>query len=330
MEFRRAHRCRQPPNTRAVQPPQFGDRHAVLGQRAGLVGAQDRGRAERLDGGSPPREHARAGDAPRAHRHEDGEHDRKLFRQHGHAERNAREHGIEPAAAEKPVEEHRDHADRAAHERQTGARVFASARCRRGGSVSSVLKDCPILPISLRGPVAVTSAMPAPRTISAPENTCGRSSPPGRAGVILGETARASLRTGTDSPVSSDSSACKSCACNNSASAGTRSPSAEHDQIAAHHFPTGDALAHAVADNERARARQVAQGLQHALGARLLHDGDDDGERGEGEQDERFLQVAEREVNRAARRAAAPASARAGLRERCETPSAARPRGNSL
>ena len=51
-----------------------------------------RRRAEGLDGGGTPRQHARPRDAPGAHRHEDGEHDRKFFGQHRHAERDAGEH----------------------------------------------------------------------------------------------------------------------------------------------------------------------------------------------------------------------------------------------
>ncbi|MCY1174849.1 hypothetical protein D9M73_150640 [compost metagenome] len=43
------------------------------------------------------------------------------------------------------------------------------SRWSRGASVSSVASDWPILPISLRGPVAVTSAMPLPRATSVPE-----------------------------------------------------------------------------------------------------------------------------------------------------------------
>jgi hypothetical protein len=42
---------------------------------------------------------------------------------------------------------------------------------RRGGCVSSPASDWPIFPISLRGPVAVTSAIPLPRTMRAPEKT---------------------------------------------------------------------------------------------------------------------------------------------------------------
>ena len=62
-----------------------------------------------------------------------------------------------------------------------------------------------ISPISLRGPVARTSAKPRPRTSSVPEKTTDRSSPPGFVARSVSAVTR--LRTGTDSPVRSDSSA---------------------------------------------------------------------------------------------------------------------------
>ena len=43
------------------------------------------------------------------------------------------------------------------------------SRRSRGASVSSVPSDSPILPISLRGPVASTRAIPLPRATSEPE-----------------------------------------------------------------------------------------------------------------------------------------------------------------
>ena len=140
--------------------PQFGDRHPVLGQCAGLVGAQHRRGAQGFDRRSAPGQHARPRDSPGAHRHEDSEHDRELFGQHRHAERDAGQHGIEPSATQDSVEQHRQDAHRAADngEHRTSRRVCA---CSRGGSVSSSASDWPILPISLRGPVAVTSPFPA-------------------------------------------------------------------------------------------------------------------------------------------------------------------------
>ena len=105
---------------------------------------------------------------------------------------------------------------------RTNRRVWA---CNRGASVCSAPRDWPILPTSLRTPVAVTSAIPVPRTTSEPENTNGRSSPPGRLFKSF-PSPRSTLRTGTDSPVSNDSSVCRSLHSTSTASAGTRSPSA--------------------------------------------------------------------------------------------------------
>ena len=53
-------------------------------------------------------------------------------------------------------------------------------RCRCGVSVSSSASEAPIRPSSVRDPVAVTSATPLPRTISDPEKTWVRPSPPAR------------------------------------------------------------------------------------------------------------------------------------------------------
>ena len=70
-------------------------RHAVLGQRAGLVDAQYRRGAERFDHVDAPRQHVALRNAPGARRHEDRQDHRKLLRQHAHRQRQAREHGLE-------------------------------------------------------------------------------------------------------------------------------------------------------------------------------------------------------------------------------------------
>ena len=56
----------------------------------------------------------------------------------------------------------------------------------------------------------------------------------------------------------------------------------------------------AVADHQRARAGKIAQGVENAFGAELLHDGDDDRERGEDREDDGFERLAEEQVDRAA------------------------------
>ena len=74
----------------------------------------------------------------------------------------------------------------------------------------------------------------------------------------------------------------------------------QHQQIPPRHLDARDALARPIADHQGARARQAAQGLQHALGAGLLHDGDDDGDEREGEEDQRLLQIAQQQIEQAA------------------------------
>ena len=59
---------------------------------------------------------------------------------------------------------------------RTHCRVW---RCKAEGVASICLKAWPMRPICVAAPVWRTSASPVPRTTSAPENTQGKSSPPG-------------------------------------------------------------------------------------------------------------------------------------------------------
>ena len=100
----------------------------------------------------------------------------------------------------------------------------AVSRCRGVDPVSSDWICLPMRPRPVAAPVATTSATPCPLVTRLPEKIDGRSSPPGRSSVSWPPAER--LRTGTDSPVSSDSSAARFCAWRSTPSAGTRSPSA--------------------------------------------------------------------------------------------------------
>ena len=168
--------------------------------------------------------------------------------------------------------------------------------CRRGGSVSSELSDWPILPISLIGPVARTSAIPAPRTTSDPEKTFGELSPPGRA-PRPGSPKPATLRTGTDSPVRNDSSTCRSSHSTSAASAGTRSPSESTTMSPRATSRPGIRLR---SPSRMTSARGLVRSrerLENALGARLLNHRDHDGEVGEDKQDQGLVPVAERKID---------------------------------
>ncbi len=51
-------------------------------------------------------------------------------------------------------------------------------------------------------------------------------------------------------------------------------PLPQHDEIAAHDLAAGDAVALAATHDKRAWTGKIAQGLENALGACLLHHGD--------------------------------------------------------
>ena len=71
---------------------------------------------------------------------------------------------------------------------------------------------------------------------------------------------------------------------------------AEHQQVTPHHLDTGDALRPAVADHQRARAGQVAQGGQRPLGAQPLPEADQRREQHEGQQHQRLAHITQQQV----------------------------------
>ncbi len=142
--------------------------------------------------------------------------------------------------------------------------------------------------------MAAISAMPCPAVTRVPENTEGRSSPPGLSSARA--SADGNFRTGTDSPVSSDSSVERLMPRRRRPSAGTRSPSERTTRSPLHHLAPRDAPMHAVANDERPRARQIAQRLQRPLRAPLLDDGDGHDHEHEAEQHQGVGRLAHEEV----------------------------------
>lgn len=120
--------------------PQLLHAHAILRQRASLVGAEHRCRAQSLDGGGTAGQHPRAQNAPGAHGHEDGEDDGELLGQHGHADRDACQQRFQPTAPEPAMEQDN-------HEAHHGTRPTEAQQ---------------------HAPVAITSAMPEPRAMREP------------------------------------------------------------------------------------------------------------------------------------------------------------------
>ena len=73
----------------------------------------------------------------------------------------------------------------------------------------------------------------------------------------------------------------------------------QHQQVAAHHVATGDARLRAVAEDQRARRREVAQGFQRALRLALLRQRDADHHEHKGQQQRGFGAVAQQQVDAA-------------------------------
>ena len=73
----------------------------------------------------------------------------------------------------------------------------------------------------------------------------------------------------------------------------------QQHQVTGHDLAAGDALFHASAHHQRARTGQIAQRLQRALGLAFLIDGDADHHEHGHQQDQRFVKIAERKVDRA-------------------------------
>ena len=131
--------------------PQFGDRHAVLGQRAGLVRAEHGRGAERLDGRRAP-VRTRAWEmrhAPIA---------MNTVSTTGNSSGSIdmpsampASKRVEPAAAQRSVQHHHQHADRPAGQRKDARPAAASAPAAAAVRSPACSSDWPILPISLRG-----------------------------------------------------------------------------------------------------------------------------------------------------------------------------------
>ena len=282
-----------------IRQPQLDDRHPVFGEGAGLVGAQHGGRAQRLDRRRAPRQHARQRNSPRAHRHEDGQDDRKLFRQHRHAQRNSGQHRVQPSAAHDAVEQHREHADPAAENgKQPDDAPCLHLQARRfgfeGGQRLADLAD-----LALRtdgGYFRQSRAAHHQRTGEDLRQVVASRTLRSRPGAIVpGDLAHRHGFAGQGRFVGLQILATQKNGIG-------RHPVAfgKNDEVAPHDVAAGDPPALAVANDERAGAREVAQRFQHALGPRLLHHGDHDRHGREGDQDDRLLQVAERQVNDAA------------------------------
>ena len=186
--------------SRADRPPQLAHRHDAGGQRAGLVGADDRRAAERLDRRQPPHEHVARRHPLHADRQRD-RHDRRQALGHGRdRERHRREEDVDQRPARAASPSSATTATIARH-RYSRVRLTRASRLCSGVALSwRSASRCAMsaeLGASSRSPT--TSAMPGAGGDRRAHETRGRGARP--AGVS-GRQASCDFSTGALSPVS--------------------------------------------------------------------------------------------------------------------------------
>ena len=151
------------PETSSIWPPTNNRRTVIssLGQRAGLVRANDRGAAERLDRRESAHERVALDHPLDAERERDGDDRRQSFGDDGDRQGHAEDEHLDERLAAKQTERDDDQDDRERDARQRLAdsvEVLLQGRLRRL-DLSSIRA---ILPNSVAMPVATTTARPRP------------------------------------------------------------------------------------------------------------------------------------------------------------------------
>ncbi len=276
---------------------ELGHGHLVPRERPRLVDAENGRGSERLDHGHVAGEDAAAREVPGAEGEKDREDHGELLRQYRHRERDAGEQSPDPVAPRQGV---RDDDDGAENEPDDGEVADDAARFPLQGRVLALQGrerpadhadfriesrgrhlDDPLPPHHHRSrinegqPVAARTPHPGG---AVPDALVDRDRLPGEQRLV-----------GREAAVPDDR-----------AVGGNAIPLGEDDRIAADHLPSRDAPFGAAPDDERARARQVPQGLERSFGLPLLIEGDRHDDEDEAEEHEPLRRVPEREIDGAA------------------------------
>jgi hypothetical protein len=265
--------------------PGAGHPHAILGERPGLVRAEHCRGSQHLHRREAPREDAVARDAQRAKREEHGEHDRKFLREHRHREREASKDPAQDVAARMDVEGGHDH---------------AQGEPERGEDAHHVRG----LDLEARAPRRAAEERADPAQLGADAGrgdlAARRAAHHQRARVRHGRRAfRARMlfhRRGFAREqrfVHGERVVLEQPHVRGHAVA-----FAQQHHVAAHHLGPGNAALDPVAHDQRARAREVAQRLQRALGAPLLHHRDGDDHDDGGREHQRLDAIPQQQVDR--------------------------------
>ena len=182
---------------------QFAHRHLADGERAGLVGADDVGRAERFDGGQLAHERAAAGHAQNAERERDGDDGGQPLRHGGDGEAHRGHEQLKefsPAQQPQP-EEQRDDAQRGPDEdAPERVQLLLQRRALVRARLLRSVRRCGPTPSS--SPWRRRRRCPVPAATLVPMNSMFSRSP---SGDLARSSVVGALFTASDSPVSADS-----------------------------------------------------------------------------------------------------------------------------
>jgi hypothetical protein len=271
--------------------------HAVHGEGAGLVDADNGRRAEGLDHRGAPGEHVLLRQPPRPQREEDRQHDRELLGKHRHRGGYSREDAFEPDAPGEAV----DHGDGNRGEQsrhgddphqaidfslERGSFLFD---CSQRGADSTQLGirrgalhqgDRPALDHERsrehpRGRVTARRAHRFGRGVGADGRLAHRNGFAGEGGLVERDVDALDEHRIGGNPITLHE---------------------QHD-VTSHDVAAGDAYLCAVADDERPGRRKVTKGRQGVLGLVLLVDRDSDDDEHEGQEDRAVEGLGKHEIH---------------------------------
>ena len=267
--------------------------HIVARQRAGLVDAQHRCRAEGFNHRGMAREHLITRDAPGAKRHEDRQDDGKFFRQDRHCQSNAHQQAGKPVAALQAIEEKHQPRKQQAKERKA-AHQRADFVLQGAGLGLDVLQR----QADLAQPRGRSSGQHPRQSATLHDHRTGKDLGRriGRTGVgrqrlpllLAHRQGLAGEQGFIDHQV---------VALQHQTIGSDAVTLLEHEQVTTHHLASGNAQTGPITDHQGARTGQIAQGFEQAFGLVLLKHRDAHRDEHKGKQHGRVAAIAEHQVN---------------------------------
>jgi hypothetical protein len=283
----------------------LGNRHPVLSESSRLVDAKHRRAPKRLDRGDAAGEDLALRDPPCPEREKYREHHGELFGERRHGERYSREKTVEPIVPREPVDNDNKRAERDPRDRKTPdeaagllleKRLFGLDRPERLPDLSDLGSHAnrPDLgdPLALDDQRAridereIVSAGCRDRRFLRGRAVARRGGHFPHRHRFAGEErfVDGKIERGEKRRVGGHAVAFL-----------------DDEKIAADHLAPRDPLLHTVAYHESARAGEISQRLERAFGLSLLIERDPHHDEDEEEEHERLLQIAEEEIEHAAR-----------------------------